>query len=154
MVHRLFLTAPLIFALLLSACSYGYEFVVINKSNAPIEVRYQLKRWTPETPGKFVDFHPPAKLTVEEFQKSDHQWRYMSKDQYAFSNLDGTFTVAVGPDEVLFLQHASNYRGDENEFDFARIKISGSKGAIDLEGTQAQNQFKFESDREYVLRYR
>ena len=153
MLRKLFFSLSLIFLLPLSACSYGYDFVVINKSEGPIEVRYQLKRWTPETPGKFVDFHPPAKLTVAEFQKSKHPWQKLSKDQYAFDNQTGTFTVTVAADEVLLLQSVSNYRGDENQFDFARIKISGSKGAIDLDGRQAQTQFKVESDTNYVLRY-
>ena len=153
-MRKLLILLLLILPLLLAACSYRYEFVVINKSDAAIGVRYQLKRWTPETPGKFVDFHPPAKLTEKEFQKSERQWQNLPKDQYAFDNLTGTFTVTVAADEVLLLQHASNYQGNENEFDFARIKISGSKGTIDLEGRQAQTQFKIESDTKYVIRYR
>ena len=153
MLRKLFF--PLLFILLplLSACSYRSDFVVINKSDAPIEVRYQLKRWTPETPGKFVDFNPPAKLTVGDFQKSDHQWQKLSKTQYGFDNLTGTFTVSVGPDEVLLVDFASNYRGDDNEFDLAAIHITGAKGSVDLQGRQAQTQFKIESDRQYVLRY-
>ena len=71
-----------------------------------------------------------------------------------FDNLTGTFTVGVAPDEVLLLTYAYNYGGDENEFDLARIKITGAKGSIDLEGRQAQTQFKIESDTKYVLRYR
>jgi len=128
--------------------------VVINKSAGPIEVRYQLKRYTPETPGRFVDVHAPAKLTVAEFQKSEHEWNNLRSDQYQFDNLSGTFTVSVAPDEVLFLQSASNYGGDENEFDIASIQISGAQGSIDLQGRQAQTQFKFEASTTYALRYR
>ena len=154
MVRKLFFPLPFILLLLLSACSYRYDFVVINKTDAPIEVRYQLKRWTPETPGKFVDFHPPAKLTVGEFQKSEHHWQDVLKGQYSFDNLTGTFTVSVAPDEVLLVDFAYNYRGDDNEFDLAAIHITGTKGSIDLQGRQAQTQFKIESDTRYVLRYR
>lgn len=81
MVRKILLLVLLPPLLLVAACSYGYDFVVINKSAGTIEVRYQLKRWTPETPGKFVDFHPPAELTEEEFQKSEHHWRTAPKDQ-------------------------------------------------------------------------
>jgi hypothetical protein len=154
MVRKILLLVLLLPLLLFAACSYGYEFVVANKSAGPIEVRYQLKRWTPETPGKFVDLHPPAKLTEGEFQKSEHQWREVPKEQFAFDNLTGTYTVTLAPDEVLLLQRTSNYQGIENQFYFARIKISGSKGTIDLEGWQAQTQFKIESDTKYVIRYR
>lgn len=154
MVRKLFFPLPFILLLLLSACSYRCDFVVINETDAPIEVRYQLKRWTPETPGKVVDLHLPAKLTVGEFQKSGHQWQDLSNSQYSFDNLTGTFTVTVAPDEVLLVDFAYNYRDDDNKFDLAAIHITGTKGSIDLQGHQAQTQFKIESNTQYVLRYR
>ena len=140
--------------LLLVGCSYGYDFVVVNKSEMPIQVQYRLKRHTPETPGKFVDIIPPAKLALHEFQKSKHEWRKLSKDEYGWDNATGTFTVSVGPDEVLLVDSPTNYRGTENEFNLASIKITGANGSIDLEGKQAQTQFQIESDTNYVLQYR
>jgi hypothetical protein len=154
MIRILLFSISCVSLLTLTACSYRYDFVVINKSDKPIEVRYQLKRYTPETPGKFVDINPPAKLTVTEFQKSEHHWQNLPETQYAFDKLTGTFTVTVAPHEVLLVDYAYNYGGDENDFDLANIRITGAKGSIDLEGRQAQTQFKLESDTKYVLRYR
>lgn len=138
---------------LLSACSYSYDFVVVNKSEGVIEVRYKLKQLTPETPGKFVDLNPPAKLSLEEFEKSKLEWRELPQEQYHFDNLAGTVTVSVAPDEVLLVDDSHDPR-DENQFGLASIKITGAKGSIILEGEQAQTQFKFDSDTKYVLQYK
>jgi hypothetical protein len=136
MKRRILLTMLLASVLLLSACSYGYDFVVVNKSDVVIEVQYKLKRHTPETPGKFVDINPPAKLSVSEFKKSKPAWRELAKEQYNFDNATGTFTVSVAPEEVLLVEYVYNYRGDENQFDLENIRITGAKGSINLEGKQ------------------
>ena len=93
-------------------------------------------------------------MTLSEFEKSEYQWRHLAKDQYQFDNLTGTFKVSVAPDEVLLLDFAYNYRGDENQFDLVSIKIDGASGSINLEGRQAQTQFRLEGDTKYILRYR
>jgi hypothetical protein len=62
--------------------------------------------------------------------------------------------VSVAPEEVLLVEYVYNYRGDENQFDLENIRITGAKGSINLEGKQAQTQFRFESDTKYVLEYR
>lgn len=154
MSRRILLLITIMSVLLLAGCSYRYDFVVVNKSEGPIQVQYRLKRHTPETPGKFVDINPPAKLTLQDFQKSKHEWRNLSKDEYGWDNPTGTFTVSVAPDEVLLVDYTYNYDGSEDQFDLASIKITGAKGSIDLEGKQAQTQFKIESDTKYVLQYR
>jgi hypothetical protein len=46
--------------------SYRYDFVVINKSDRPIEVQYKLKR---HPSGQYTDITPPAKLTLSEFER-------------------------------------------------------------------------------------
>ena len=138
----------------LCACSYRYDFAVVNKSDRTIEVVYRFKEYTPAIAEEFVARHSPAKLTLPEFQKAEYHWQNIPKDQYRFDKLTGDFIVSLAPEEVLFLQYAYNYQGNENEFDVDRIKITGAKGSIDLEGRQAQTQFQLESDTKLVLRYR
>jgi hypothetical protein len=154
MIRTLIFIVCVISLLLLTACSYRYDFVVINKSDKPIEVRYQLKRWTPETPGKFVDVNPPSKLTLKEFESSEHEWHELAKGQYGFDTRTGVFTVNIAPDEVLLVDFTYNYQGHEDEFDLANIRITGAYGSIDLQGREAQTAFTYESDRNYVLRYK
>jgi hypothetical protein len=154
MTRRILSLLLLSLMMVLSGCSYRYDFVVINKSDGVIEVQYKLKRYSPETPGKYVDINPPAKVALSEFVKAEYQWQDLAKEQYEFDNLTGTFKVNVAPDEVLRVDYATNYRGDENEFALASIRIDGARGSIDLKGQQAQTQFKVEGDTKYVLRYR
>src|SRR5215204_1519460 len=116
---KVLLTVLLTSVLLLAACSYRCDFVVINKSSEVMEVQYTLKRHPPEAPGKFVDVNPPAKMSVEEFEKSERGWRTLQEGQYSFDNAAGTFTVSVAPDEALLVDYAYNYQGDEIEFDLA-----------------------------------
>ena len=108
---------------------------------------------TPGPPGKYFDFKPPAKVALSEFEKAEYQWQDIEREQYQFDNFSGTFRVTLAPDEVLLVDFAYNYRGDENEFHLASIKILGARGSISLEGRQAQTQFKVE-DKKYILRYR
>jgi hypothetical protein len=153
MKRKIFLVTLFASVLLFSACSFRYDFVVVNKSDGVIEVRYKLKRYTLETPSNYFDIAPPAKLSIKEFQKSDRVWRDIPKEQYIFDNLTGTFTVKVAPSETLLVDFANNYRGDESQFALESINITGAKGSINLEGKQAQTQFKVESNT-YVIQYR
>ena len=141
----------LFLVLMMSGCSYRYDFVVINKSDRPIEVQYKLKR---HPSGQYADITTPAKVLLSEFEKAEYQWRNLAKDQYQFDDLTGTFKVSVAPDEVLLLDFVYNYHGDENQFDLVSIKLDGASGSINLEGRQAQTQFRIEGDTKYILRYR
>jgi hypothetical protein len=91
---------------------------------------YRFKEYWPAIAEEFVAKHSPAKLTLAEFQKAEYHWQAIPKDQFGFDKLTGDFTVSVAPEEVLFLQYAYNYQGNENEFDVDRIKITGAKGSV------------------------
>lgn len=153
MTRKLILLGSLAFVLLLSACSYGYDFAVVNRSAGVIEVQYSLKRHAPEA-ARFSNIDPPAKVSLKEFEKAKYEWRRLPPEQYRFDNLTGTFTVNLDPGEVLLVEHVVNYSGDENEFAIASIKLRGANGSIDLEGKQAQMQFKIGPDTKYILTYR
>lgn len=151
MTRKLIFLGFLPFLLLLSACSYGYDFAVVNRSAGVIEVQYSLKRYAFES-GRLSNIDPPAKVSLKEFEKAEYEWRRLPPEQYRF-DLIGTFTVNVDPGEVLLVEHVVNYSGDENQFAIASIKLRGANGSIDLEGKQAQMQFR-SSDTKYVLTYR
>lgn len=153
----LLLGAVVASALLLTACSSMQDFVVANKSGAPIEVQYKVKWCKPETPGKNSVLSPPAKLSLAEFGKSDHKWNSLPKDQYKYDDPTCTYTVAVAPGEVLLVSRAANYTGHEDpnsadRFYVQEISITGAQGTVRLEGRQAQTHFIKESDH-YVLGY-
>lgn len=101
--------------------------------------------------------HPPAKLSIKEFQKSDRIWKTLPKDQYKYDGLTCTFIVSVAPNEGLLVDYTHNYPGHDSEssellFDLDSLTITGVKGTIRLEGKQAQTEFKNESGN-YVIAY-
>ena len=147
-MSRRTLLITIISVLLLSSCSYRYDFVVVNKSEGPIQVQYTLKR---QASGQFADVNPPAKLTLLEFQRSKHEWRSLPRGEYSWDNSTATFSISVASNEVLLVDSTG---GGEDEFALDNIKITGSKGSMDLEGKPAYTQFKYESDQKYVLEYR
>ena len=150
MTHRILFLTMLFLVPVLSGCSYRNDFVVINNSDRAIEVHYKIKGHTPKTP---VALNAPAKLALKEFEKSEYKWQELPKDQYEFDNLTGTFRVSVAPDEVLLVDYAYNYTGEEDRFDIESIRIDGVRGSMDLKGREAQTQFKVEGTK-YILRYR
>ena len=136
-------------ALLLAGCSYRCEFVMVNHSASPILVEYTLK-----SPRRSVDINEPAKLTLEEFNKANHNWRDVPKDAYQLDNSTSTFTVNVDPGEALLVEHGINCGGrEESQFDLALIKITGAHGTILANDHQAFSLFKREDSYKYVLRY-
>jgi hypothetical protein len=144
-------------ALVLAGCSTREDFVVVNKSAQVVELRYKMKRCNGEISSDERDRHPPAKLTREEFQKSDRVWINLSKADYNYDGGTCTYNVRVAPDEALLVDYAYNYRGPNSEgselyFELEELSISGAKGEIVLRGRQAQTQFKLESDA-YVIIY-
>jgi hypothetical protein len=157
MSRKLLLIAALATALLLTACSSIQDFVVVNKSGVVIEVQYKVKWCKPETPGKNSVVSPPAKLSIEEFGRSSHTWKSLPKEQYRYDDPTCTYTVSVAPGEALLVSQSANYPGhedvnSEDNFYLESISITGAKGAVRLEGRQAQTHFMKESD-DYVLTY-
>jgi uncharacterized lipoprotein YehR (DUF1307 family) len=158
MNRKLSLIIPFVFILLLSACSSREDFVIINKSGGFIEVQYKLKRCAPDTPRTFNGGNSPAKLSIKEFQKSDHVWRDISKDQYKYDALTCKLTVNVAADDALLVDYAYNYRGHDREgselrFDLEALSIKGAKGVVSLEGRQTQTQFKNNESGDYIIAY-
>jgi hypothetical protein len=137
---------------LLSGCSYSYDFVVVNRSAGVVKVQYTMKSSGPQSGTLFL-FGPPAKVSLREFEKAEFEWQTLPEEQYRTDDFTEGFIVNLEPDEVLRVDSITNYSRKEDEFAIASIKLQGVNGSIDLEGKQAQMQFKG-SDTKYVLTYR
>ena len=152
MTRKFVLLGLLPFILLLSGCSYSNDFVVVNRSAGVVEVRYTLKRSGPRSE-QLISIDPPAKVSLKEFEEAEFEWRTLPEEQYSSDGFKEGFIVNLDPGEVLRLDSITNYSGEEGQFAIASIKLRGANGSIDLEGKQAQVQFR-EFDRKYVLTYR
>ncbi len=144
------LIAIIMSVLVLSACSVRNDVVVVNESDQPIEVQYQVKSSNSKTPPSADSIQPPAKLGSKEFLDSGRTWRDVPKEQFHYDDRTGIVTVMVAPDEALRVGYVYNY--SVFYLDLASLSITGTQGSIRLEGRQAQTQFREESG-SFVIRY-
>lgn len=143
---------------LLTACSYAADFVIINESDSPIDVRYTVKR---STVGPLVASGLPA--TIEASQLSSHggqQWKELAGNQYQLiqeSNVDIAI-VRVMPKEALRITDVRDYKGHSAQrninFPIEEINITGASGELILTGKQTRLAFMEVSKALYTLTYR
>jgi len=154
MIRRVVLLIVLTSLVVIAGCSRSYDFVVINNSSGTIEVKYRLQPYTLDAQGKYLIDNAPVTVLLEDFEKAKYEWHKLRKDEYEFDDVTGVFSVNLAPAEVLWVDHTTNVTVNDGQFHLGSIRISGPNGSINLEGKQAQAQFKIESDNKFVLRYR
>jgi hypothetical protein len=140
---RLRLLMVFIVVMILSACSTSTDFVIINASDAEIEVKYQFKAGDPHYKAERYDILYPAVLTLQDF-KARKKWQQLTEagPQFDYDETAQTFIYRLGPGMVLRIDNVSNYFESESQFRVSRITINGPHGSIDLTGRQAQFAFK------------
>jgi hypothetical protein len=146
-----------LFALTLTACSYSTDFIVVNESAHPIDVRYKIKRFPNEPPELTVK---PIKMDASQLGKRDRQQRKeLSADQYQIDQENHTITVSIKPREALLVTSMFHYIGDEDPNDVANwpieeITVTGDIGEMTFTGQQARKSFSYVSRVLYTLTYK
>jgi len=141
---------------LLTSCSYATDFVVINDSDHPAEIRYKIK----DFPSPFGPPVTPATITAS--QLSAHgaqQWKVLTSDQYQLDQGNRTVIVRLDEHEALRIASMHKYGGhqdprDAKDFPVEEITITGEVGEISLEGQQARTTFSDVSRALYTLTYK
>ena len=160
MTLRKLMKSKVIFALLLTsvlfftACSYGYDFVVVNASDKPIDVRY-LVNPSGRPPERRT--HIPAVLEAGELQKSKRTWKDLPAEQHNIDHKSGEIVVKLAPNQALRVADITNYPGHDSEhtdlyFHISSLSLTGARGSVKYEGRQALTQFKG-SETLYVITY-
>jgi hypothetical protein len=125
-------------ALTLAACSFSTDFVVVNASDRPIEVRYRIGETGIEP---LAVTRKPA--TLPSSQISSREWQELSPTQYAFDREKRVVTVSINPGVGLRI----NQGGEWNEkyagenFIIEELNIRGSNGEVNLKGDQVYKSF-------------
>jgi hypothetical protein len=153
-IMRCFTGALLIAASLQVACSYISNFVVLNDSNKPIEVRYKIRDSSYE-PFQLVP--EPGTASESNLSRADNHWQPLSSQDY---HLGGrTVTLTVQPHEGLRVESIPNYPGHEDtsaadRFQIDEIIIAGGSGELRIHGEETRIKFVEQSESLYLLRYR
>jgi hypothetical protein len=143
---------------LLTACSYFADFVVVNDSDHPIEVRYKV---TKSPAGPLAISGIPAIIKASQLDThGGQQWKELTPAQYHLIQDSSTETVIVGlmPNEALRVTKLHDYGGHEdprpNIFAIEEIGITGASGEMKLVGEKARTSFDEVSSALYILTYK
>lgn len=150
----IFLTFAL--ALLLAACSYTTNFVILNDTDQPVELRYKVKASERDPVQVAGD---PQKTAGEKLRDSDREWRLLVPGEYSVDRAARTVSIRVMPHEAVLVRRLTNYGGhddtsDAEAFAVEEIRLSGASGEVILQGEQARRSFLRESDNLYTLTYK
>lgn len=141
---------------LLTACSYITNFVIVNESDQPIEVRYRVR----DFPGAFYPPETPATMTARELRAGNKKWRELSDAQYEVNSERRIVTVRVPPGEALLVERVVrlgmqvNDAEEAESFLIEELAIRGAHGEMRFQGEQARKVFAPESKKLYTLLYR
>ncbi|MCA1621929.1 MAG: hypothetical protein LC795_22170 [Acidobacteria bacterium] len=141
--------------LALPACSYSTDFVVVNDSGSPVEVRYTLKSRYRRDECCTVR---PAKKAFDKLDDGDTPWRDVPAGEFSHDRAAGAVTLTLYPGEALRVAKGSNWRGHGDSsgdefFEIESISIAGAGGGVHYEGRQAQYQFQQQDSQLYKLTY-
>ena len=152
------LTAALLLgaALLLSGCSAICEFVIVNESGAPLEVRYTHKPSGMPPNGRI---EVPGVLGADKVSESGREWKTPPPERYTIDYKTGHVWAKVEPGEAVLVARMLNYPGHESRhsdssFYIDALSLDGSKGSAKYQGRQALTQFVSNGGCTYVIRYR
>jgi hypothetical protein len=151
-VLLIILFVPLVAAL--AACSYGSDFVVVNGSEQPAEVRYRVTASRHPVEGRTL-----AKTTTARLRSREQGWQELTAAQYELGR-DGSVTVRLMPGESLRVAAINDYEFGDDEsrqaelFPIMELAVSGAEGELRLSGAQARKAFARESAQLYTLTYR
>lgn len=136
---------------LLGACSYMTDFVIVNKSDGPITIRYEVK----EFPGPFYPPEAPAVVAASELSEDGQQWNLI---KFEVDEASRSVTTHLLPGQAFRLATLHKYAGhddpvDAEKFQIRRIILSGTRGELVLADQQARTAFTKVARTLYTLTY-
>ena len=149
----------LVMAVVFTACSFSTDFVVVNESANPIQVRILLK--PPQVGPPRVDL--PDELGVKlasELDDRDIAWRALQSSDVSFNADTRTVVVTLMPKDALRVERQKDASCDEDNpqraegFFIEEIGLAGSSGAITFQGEQARRSFVYGPKSTCVLTYK
>lgn len=137
---------------LLAACSYTTNFVIVNGSDGPITVRYEVK----EFPGPFYPPTTPGVAAAADLSEDGQQW---SPAQFTVDEASRSVTTQLLAGQALLIASMNHYTGhddpnDAEKYQIRRIVVSGTRGELNLSDEQARTTFTKVATTLYTLTYK
>lgn len=124
--------------LILSACSFIADIVIVNNGEDIIEISYEAKRANYRS-------LTPYLAGVKEFDVNGTKWSEFPQDRYEIDQEKGTVKVRLAPQEVLRIESVDAGRIENNsyeELNLEKLKIEGKASSLEVKGKQVFEQFK------------
>ena len=150
---RRFIVIVLIgFFSLFAACSYLTDFVIVNESDSPVTIRYEMKDY----PGRVYPPVAPGVIPVSQLTEGGKQW---SPIEFELDEPSRSVTTRLMPGQALRIATLNHYSGhddphDAQKFQIRKIMVSGTRGELNLTDEQARTTFTKVSMTLYTLTYR
>ena len=138
--------------LLLGACSYATDFVIVNESDTAITIRYEVK----DFPGPF---YPPTAPSVVDAAKLDEHPREWTPTQFQLDEASRSVTTQLMPGQAFRVETMNHYSGhddptDTHKYQIRRIVVSGAHGESEFTDEQARRAFTRVTRSLYTLTYK
>lgn len=145
-MKQLKIIAFLIVAVFLTACSFGYDVVIVNDSDELIEVRYQLneKDGFDEPSTKSVEDWTTQK-SVRRFWAEEKPWQNLPETEYETDFKTRERTIKIPPRQIVRIEHGNYNPISEESGDLtniAQLKIISPDGEISYKGKLLLKQFE------------
>lgn len=138
--------------LLLGACSYAADFVIVNESDTTIMIRYELK----DFPGPFYPPTTPGVFAASRLSENGKEW---TPTQFQLDEASRSVTAQLMPGQAFRVATINHYRGhddptDTYKYQIRRIVVSGAHGNLEFTGEQARTAFTRVATSLYTLTYK
>lgn len=147
-IKHLVLVVSIACIFVLTGCSRLTLFVVINKSDRAIDVRYRIR----ESPGDILLVCGRPGIKPASQLGNQQSWQELSDSQYKLERDTRFITVSLRPQEALRIT-VTGYAGNEEDelrqaerFCVEEIGVTGANGVINLQGRQSYRGFKTEDE--------
>lgn len=150
---RRFIIVVLVGSLFLfAACSYATDFIIVNESDAPITIRYEVNDY----PGPFDPPVAPGVVPASELSEDGQQWNPV---QFELDEASRSITTRLMSGQALRIATMNHYSGhddpsDAHKYQIRRITVLGTRGELELTGEQARTSFKKVARTLYTLTYK
>lgn len=146
----------IIFCAILSACSFGIDFAIINLSDEIAEVEYVVKE-----NANFLE-NPatkPHKISLSDWNKwfGKRNWSEVPRSEYEFNTETRKCRIKLNKNEVLRISSQNDsVVASENSDDFLieSLHLRGANGELSYQGNQFYKQFEKKSRSHYYIAYR
>ena len=148
---RRFIVIVLIgFFSLFAACSYVTDFVIVNESDGPITIRYEVK----DFPGPLYPPVAPGVVAASQLSEHGKQWGPI---EFELDEASRSVTTRLMPGQALRITALNHYSGHDHDdawkFQIRKIMVSGTRGELTLTDEQARTTFTKVSRTLYTLTY-